>query len=87
MKRYGDQRMSTRIITFAQLKPEKGVFYSRDHLRRKWHAGEFAAPVVISGRRIGWIEREVDEWINQLVAARGETAAARAVRDDDVGSA
>jgi predicted DNA-binding transcriptional regulator AlpA len=58
------------LIVFVELKPKKGIDYSRDHLRRKWKAGEFPAPVSISDRRIAWIESEVDDWIAARIAKR-----------------
>ena len=55
-----------RLVTFDQLKPGKGIAYSRDHLRRKVKAGEFPAPVQVSDRRIAWREDDVDAWIAGL---------------------
>jgi prophage regulatory protein len=59
-----------RVLTFDQLKPEKGIVYSRDHLRRKVAAGEFPAPIPISERRIAWVESEVDAWLAERAAKR-----------------
>jgi prophage regulatory protein len=59
-----------RLLTFAQLKSEKGVPYSRDHLRRKIKASEFPRPVAISEKRIGWAEPEIDEWVASKLRAR-----------------
>jgi predicted DNA-binding transcriptional regulator AlpA len=52
-----------KLISFGRLKPEKGIDYCRDHLRRKVKAGEFPKPVALSDRRIAWREEEVDEWL------------------------
>ena len=61
-----------RVITYARLRPEKGIEYSRDHLRRKCAKDEFPKPIQISDKRIAWIEAEVDAWL----------AAKRQARDD-----
>ena len=65
-----------KLITFAQLKPEKGIPYCRVHLMRKVEAGEFPPPVDLSDRRIAWIESEVDEWVSDRAAARNLKQAA-----------
>jgi hypothetical protein len=52
-----------KIIPFDRLKPEKGIDYCRDHLRRKVKAGEFPKPVELSDRRIAWLEDEIDDYL------------------------
>jgi len=64
-----------KLLTFSELHPVKGISYSRDHLRRKWNAGEFPKPIPVSGRRIAFVEAEVDDWLADRIAAR-DTAAA-----------
>jgi prophage regulatory protein len=59
-----------RLITFSELRPLKGIGYSRDHLRRKTRAGEFPQPIALSERRIGWVEAEVDTWLEERAARR-----------------
>jgi prophage regulatory protein len=59
-----------RLIAFNELRPEKGIVYSRDHLREKVRKGEFPAPVQLSDKRIAWIESEIDDWINQRLESR-----------------
>jgi predicted DNA-binding transcriptional regulator AlpA len=59
-----------KLITFDQLKPNKGIPYCRVHLMRKVGAGEFPKPVPLSGRRIAWLEAEVDAWIAAAVEKR-----------------
>jgi prophage regulatory protein len=61
-----------KLITFKQLKPDKGIPYCRVHLMRKVEAGEFPKPFPLSGKRIAWLESEVDNWI----AAAAEKRAA-----------
>jgi predicted DNA-binding transcriptional regulator AlpA len=59
-----------KLIDFKQLKPEKGIPYSRDHLRRRCKAGTFPMPIKLSDRRIAWIEQEVDDFVADQAAAR-----------------
>ena len=64
-----------RLLNFDQLKPEKGVPYCRDHLRRKTDAGEFRRPVAVGPRRIAWVETEVNSWVAAKIAARNSRRA------------
>jgi Prophage CP4-57 regulatory protein (AlpA) len=54
-----------RIITFGQLGPEKGIHYARQHLRVKIASGEFPAPIALSSARIGWREKDIDNWLEK----------------------
>jgi Prophage CP4-57 regulatory protein (AlpA) len=55
--------MALKLISFERLKPEKGIDYCRDHLRRKVKAREFPEPVALSNCRIPWREDEIDAWL------------------------
>jgi predicted DNA-binding transcriptional regulator AlpA len=61
-----------RLLVFPELKSKKGINTCRDHLRRQVNAGQFPRPVTVgpSGRRIAWIEEEVDAYLEALVAKR-----------------
>lgn len=60
-----------KILTFEQLLSEKGVPYSRDHLRRLIKAGKFPSPFQLSESRIAWREADVDEWLNSRPVCSG----------------
>ena len=64
--------MSTqsKIISYEDLKPVKGISYSRMQLSRLMKDGKFPAKVQISSKRIGWLEHEIDAWIAKKVKAR-----------------
>lgn len=64
-----------KLLTYPELRSQKGIVYQRDHLRRKCKAGEFPQPVALSPRRIGWVESEVDGWLAALAAKRDQVAA------------
>jgi predicted DNA-binding transcriptional regulator AlpA len=59
-----------KLIDFKRLAPDKGITYSRDHLRRKVKAEEFPAPISVSEHRISWDEDEIDEWLAAKKRAR-----------------
>jgi prophage regulatory protein len=52
--------MSDRLLTFPELKPLKGIPYTRQHLARLEKAGKFPARVQIGANRVGWLESEID---------------------------
>jgi predicted DNA-binding transcriptional regulator AlpA len=54
-----------RLYTFDTL-CEKGIKYSKIHIRRMWHAGRFPKPIYPSPRRPSWTEQMLDEWLDRL---------------------
>jgi prophage regulatory protein len=62
--------MNLKLLTFPQLKTEKGIPYCRVHLMRKVELGEFPQPIDLSDRRIAWLEIEVDQWVADRAALR-----------------
>jgi prophage regulatory protein len=64
-----------RLLTFTELKQQKGIPYCRDHLRRKVNAGEFPKPIDFGPGRIAWIEEEVDAYLEGLTAKRDQQSA------------
>jgi prophage regulatory protein len=58
--------MSKRLLTFDELKPRKGIPYTRQHLARLEKAGQFPARVQIGANRVGWFEGEIDEYCRDL---------------------
>jgi prophage regulatory protein len=66
------------LIIFSELKPKKGIPYSRDHLRRLWKAGKFPKPVDVGPGRLAWVEEEIDAHVEGIVAARDQHLAAEA---------
>ena len=64
----------TRIVRFADLSAY-GISYTRMHLRRLEALGQFPKHVQLSAKRIGWLSRELEEWIETRAAARDGAAA------------
>ncbi len=61
-----------RMLSFPQLRAEKGIRFSRMHVDRLEKAGQFPKRVRIGGNTVCWIEAEIDEWLAKLATdARG----------------
>lgn|SRR5215831_13847752 len=64
---------SLRLITYKELKPLKGIPYSRSEIRRKEAAGQFPKRITLAegdGALIAWVEHEIDAYIAARMAAR-----------------
>lgn len=60
----------SRLLTMAQLRPDKGIPYSRPHLYRLINDGKFPAPIRLSDNRIAFLETEIDAWLEARIAER-----------------
>jgi len=58
----------------AQLRPEKGIPYSRPHLYRLIDDGKFPAPIRLSENRVAFLENEIDVWLEARIAERDSRA-------------
>ena len=68
-----ENTMAVRILDKAGLKA-KGLDFNDSTIWRKTKAGQFPKAVMIGNRR-GWLEHEVDQYIENLIAARDTVAA------------
>lgn len=57
-----------RILSKRQLK--ELVLYSPQHIARMEKAGQFPKRVRLGQCRVGWIEGEVLDWLQQRIAGR-----------------
>jgi predicted DNA-binding transcriptional regulator AlpA len=64
----------TRIVRFEDLS-SFGIPFTRMHLRRMEAIGQFPKHLQLSPKRIGWMRREIEQWIEDKAAARDGTAA------------
>ncbi|RAX40739.1 helix-turn-helix transcriptional regulator [Rhizobium tropici] len=63
-----------RLLSLEDLK-SKGIDFDRTHLHELVRIGKFPKPVKIGLRRNAWVESEIDDWIQQLIAERDRSAA------------
>jgi prophage regulatory protein len=66
---------SMRLISYDDLKPAKGIRYSRTQLWRLERDGHFPKRIRIGVKHYAWIEDEVDRFIVEKIRARDEAAA------------
>ena len=59
-----------RLLRFPQLKAEKNVPFTRQHIRRLQKAGGFPRPVPLGENTTAYLEEEIDEWLTSRVAKR-----------------
>jgi prophage regulatory protein len=59
-----------KLLSYDELKPEKGIPYSKKQLGRLEEGGKFPRRVQMGPGRIGWAEHELDAWIADRIAAR-----------------
>jgi prophage regulatory protein len=64
-----------RLIYFAQLRSEKGIRFTRQHVGRLQKAGKFPRSVPLGENTKPFIEEEIDEYVASRVAERDARAA------------
>lgn len=62
-----------RIIRRKQV--EKKTGYGRSKIYDLMSKGEFPKPVRLGSNAVGWVEAEIDAWIEKLIAERDAEAA------------
>ena len=70
--------MRKRLLSFPELKTEKGIRFTRQHIDRLEKLGKFPMHVKLGVGANGanaWLEQEIDAHIDALAAARDEQAA------------
>lgn len=62
--------MATSILRLPSVKARAGLSRSTIYLRVAKQI--FPQPISLGGRAVGWIEAEVDEWLDRQIAASRE---------------
>ena len=57
----------SKIIRLPAVKSKTG--WSRSSIYSLMAQGKFPAPVSLGSRAVGWVEKEVDQWIADRIAA------------------
>ncbi len=64
-------RAPGRFLRLPEVMARTGL--SRSTIYVRLEQGRFPRPVSLGGRAVGWIESEIDEWMNERVAeSRGD---------------
>lgn len=64
--------MATTILRLPAVKARTGLSRSSIYLRIT--EGTFPRPVSLSVRAVGWVEAEIQEWLEQRIKARRKAA-------------
>ena len=64
-----------KILSYSDL-TERGIRFSKVHLWRLERAGKFPKRVPLGKARHGWLETEIDEWIEARLSERDGPEAA-----------
>jgi prophage regulatory protein len=64
-----------RLLSYDELRPLKGIPYSKVHIWRLEREGKFPKRVPLGESRHGWVDTEIDEWITKRMASRNQQAA------------
>ena len=72
--------MANAILRLPAVKARTGLSRSTIYLRIS--EGSFPKPVSLGSRAVGWIESEIDDWLNQKIdASRSTYGASRGVSE------
>jgi prophage regulatory protein len=59
-----------RLLKFDELDSTRGISYTRRHLYTLENEHKFPKRVPLGENRVGWIETEIDQWLEQRAASR-----------------
>ena len=65
-----------KLLTYDDLKPVKGIQYSKVQIWRLEKLGKFPKRIELGPGRRAWAEHEIDAWIASRIAARDSAEAA-----------
>ncbi len=63
-----------RVLSYDDLRSEKGIRFSRQWILQLIKQGKFPKSVKLGEASIGFVESEVDAWIESLIEQRDEAA-------------
>jgi prophage regulatory protein len=64
-----------KVLSYPDLKTEKGIRFSRQWIAKLIKAGQFPAPIKLGAQTTGFIETEIDGWIQARIRDRGREPA------------
>ena len=57
--------MSHRVLRLPSVKDRSGLSRSTIYLRIK--KGDFPKPISLGDRAVGWLEKDIDDWLEQKI--------------------
>jgi len=76
--------MVERFISVAEVLDRIG--FSRTHLYRKINAGSFPKPVPLGPKKVGFLESEIVEWMEERLLARAQNEGVETRREQAIRS-
>ena len=73
--------MDERILRLPAVKERTGL--SRSSVYEKIAARDFPKPIALGARAVGWLESDIDAWIDRRVAASRSTRSIHHGLDED----
>jgi prophage regulatory protein len=64
-----------KLLPYDDLKPVKGIPYSKVQIWRLEKLKKFPKHVQVGPARVAWAEHEIDAWIAERISARDSVAA------------
>jgi prophage regulatory protein len=71
--RQGGANMATAILRLPVVKARTGLSRSTIYVRAS--TGTFPKPVSLGGRAVGWVESEIQQWLEQRIEQSRKAAA------------
>ena len=65
-------QQGSRVLRLPQVREKTGL--SRSGIYERIKNGGFPAPINLGGRTVGWLDAEVDAWINRCASRRNQEA-------------
>ena len=66
--------MGNAVLRLPKVKARTGLSRSTIYLRMS--EGQFPRPISLGGRAVGWVESDIDEWLDRQIRVSRETSAA-----------
>jgi prophage regulatory protein len=76
-KPFGTTNCATRILREPQVKARTGL--SRTTRWRLEREGKFPTRIKLSANAVGWIEQDIETWIQRLASQRAEVPSTKAI--------
>jgi prophage regulatory protein len=66
-----DAKFPRRLLSYRDLKATRGIIFTRSSLARLEATGKFPKRVNVGEHHIAWVESEIDDFLEKIIAERG----------------